>query len=165
MVAYLSCVNKLIKLLLPPDLASEKKQRMFQLSKIREFAQINKISILENPTLSDQFAKDLVKYFSGTPVDFKQEVNLDSLTSFTKAVLQTAAKIPYGETISYGQLAKKIKQPRAYRGVARALSINPIPILIPCHRIICTDGSLGGYSAASGPAFKSELLQMESRQS
>ena len=82
-----------------------------------------------------------------------------SLTPFTKAVLEETAKIPFGKTISYSELAKKIGKPAAQRAVGRALGTNPIPLLIPCHRIIAQDGTLGGFGC--GIWIKEKILSFE----
>jgi len=69
--------------------------------------------------------------------------------------------IPYGQTASYTEIARRIGRPQATRAVGRANATNPLPIIIPCHRIIAADGSLGGYSAPGGVALKTRLLQWE----
>lgn len=80
-------------------------------------------------------------------------------TTFQKRVWKELTKIPYGQTRSYSEIARKIKQPKAARAVARACAANPIPIVIPCHRVIRKDGSLGGYGG--GIARKRALLSHE----
>jgi len=87
-----------------------------------------------------RLAEDFKTFFSGKPTDFNHELDLDSLTAFTRNALQTAKQIPYGKTISYSDLAIKIGRPRAFRAVARALAANPIPLVIPCHRIVHRNG-------------------------
>jgi O-6-methylguanine DNA methyltransferase len=78
---------------------------------------------------------------------------------FQRAVLTAIQKIPFGETRSYGWVARAIGKPRASRAVGQALGANPIPIIIPCHRIIASDGSLGGYGG--GLPLKRKLLTLE----
>ena len=82
-------------------------------------------------------------------------------TDFQKSVWQTLQQIPYGETRTYQEIAKTIGHPRAYRAVANAVGANPVPIIIPCHRVVRSDGSLGGYSAGVGVATKKWLLDFE----
>lgn len=90
----------------------------------------------------------------------KFELELDLIgTEFQKRVWFEAMKIPYGETISYSQFAKKIRKENSQRAVGNALSANPVPIVIPCHRVIASDGSLGGYSG--GIKIKEFLLRLE----
>lgn len=84
---------------------------------------------------------------------------LEKLTDFQIKVLKTVLEIPLGQTRSYQWVARKINQPRAWRAVGRALNVNPWLIIIPCHRIIKADGSLGGY--AKGLKIKKRLLEQE----
>lgn len=87
------------------------------------------------------------------------ECDLDSVSPFTRRVLEAAAQIERGETRTYQWLARQIGMPRASRAVGNALGANPVPILIPCHRVVRGDGSLGGY--AFGSAMKRTLLEVE----
>jgi O-6-methylguanine DNA methyltransferase len=85
-------------------------------------------------------------------------------SDFQRQVLQLASRIPYGQVYTYGEIARKIGKPKAARAVGRALGENPIPIVIPCHRVIASNGKLGGYSGRPGQAgldLKKRLLQME----
>jgi methylated-DNA-[protein]-cysteine S-methyltransferase len=95
---------------------------------------------------------------SGVPLDWS------SLTPFQQKVLRAAARIPYGSVDTYGGLARKIGSPRSARAVGNALGRNPFPLLIPCHRVIKGDGSIGGFSARKGINLKSRLLHMEKLQ-
>ena len=92
---------------------------------------------------------------SDVPMDWS------SLTEFQQKVLRAAAQIPYGSVDTYGGLARKIGSPRSARAVGNALAQNPFPLLIPCHRIIKGDGSIGGFSAGDGISLKNKLLNME----
>jgi len=80
-------------------------------------------------------------------------------TTFQQAVWRAAMAIPYGETRSYSWIAKRIKNPKAGRAVGQALGVNPIPIIIPCHRVIDATGGLGGFSGGLG--MKKRLLALE----
>ena len=84
----------------------------------------------------------------------------EKLTKFQWKVLKVAVKIPLGETRTYKWVAEKVGSPKAVRAVGQALRRNPYPIIIPCHRVIKQDGSLGGYAGGSGKR-KAELLTME----
>ena len=84
---------------------------------------------------------------------------------FCRAVWQECARIPAGEVRSYGWIARRIGKPRAARAVGRALAANPFAPLIPCHRVIASDGSLGGYSGAGGIPAKRRRLAREARDS
>jgi methylated-DNA-[protein]-cysteine S-methyltransferase len=106
--------------------------------------------------------RQLRSYFAGKRVHFRIKLDLSSLTPFQRKVLQACAKIKYGQTISYSQLARQIGKPQAARAVGGALARNPIPIIIPCHRIIAADGTMCGFSAEQGISLKKKLLKMES---
>ncbi len=88
-------------------------------------------------------------------------MNKENLTSFQWQVLGVTATIPYGETRTYQWIAQRIGRPKAARAVGQALRINPYAPVIPCHRVIRTDGSLGGYQGKSGLAKKEFLLKIE----
>lgn len=90
-----------------------------------------------------------------------QKAKLATLTSFQQSVLAECAKIPKGKTISYGELARRIGKPKAARAVGNALAKNPLAPLIPCHRVVRSDGKVGGYSAKGGQAKKRLLLKQE----
>ena len=76
-------------------------------------------------------------------------------------MLRAAARIPYGQTTSYGEIARRLRRPQAARAVGQALGANPLPLVIPCHRVLGARGALGGYSAAHGVAVKRWLLRLE----
>jgi methylated-DNA-[protein]-cysteine S-methyltransferase len=103
--------------------------------------------------------RDLTAYFQGAPTDFAS-LTLDPRgTPFQLRVWQELRRIPCGQTISYGELARRVGNPKASRAVGQANAVNPIPLIIPCHRVIAADGSLGGYS--SGLDRKRWLLRYE----
>ncbi|MDI6888842.1 MAG: methylated-DNA--[protein]-cysteine S-methyltransferase [Methanocellales archaeon] len=103
---------------------------------------------------------DLVKYLSGGLVDFsKYDVDLQHLTPFQQAVLNEVRKIPYGKTITYAELAERVRRPNAVRAVGNALGKNPAPLVIPCHRVVAKNGP-GGFSF--GAKAKERLLNLES---
>lgn len=103
--------------------------------------------------------REIGAYFSGRLRSFSALCDLDGLPPFTRAVLKITARIPYGEIRSYRWIANKLGKPRASRAVGNALARNPIPIIIPCHRVVRSDGSLGGY--ALGLDWKKRLLELE----
>ena len=107
--------------------------------------------------------KELRSYLNGHTKIFSTPCDLRGLPAFTHAVLKAATKIPYGEVRSYGWLAQHLGNPRAARAVGNALARNPIPIIIPCHRVVRSNGNLGGY--ALGTALKKQLLKLEERHS
>jgi methylated-DNA-[protein]-cysteine S-methyltransferase len=101
----------------------------------------------------------LQRYFRGEKVDFPDELDLSSATPFQQAIWQAARKIPYGQTRSYGWLAAQAGKVSAARAVGQAMSRNPLPVIVPCHRVIAADGGLGGFSG--GLELKKSLLQLE----
>jgi methylated-DNA-[protein]-cysteine S-methyltransferase len=105
------------------------------------------------------FIKELTSYFNGSVSDFSQKIKLLAGTDFEKKVWTALKEIPFGETRTYKWVAEKTGSPAATRAVGRALSKNPVPIVIPCHRVIESDGAIGGYS--SGVNKKRRLLEME----
>ena len=117
--------------------------------------------IVHSPQHVKEAVSQLRDYFSGQREVFDLPLDLRSLTSFQRNVLTTIQEIPVGETISYGGLARRIGKPGSARAVGRALGSNPIPIVIPCHRVLAADGSLGGYSGRGGVSTKQALLELE----
>jgi methylated-DNA-[protein]-cysteine S-methyltransferase len=103
--------------------------------------------------------KELKEYFKNGREEFTQKIEFTRGTEFDRKVWLALKEIPYGETRTYKWLAEKIGKPNASRAVGRALSRNPIPIILPCHRVIESDGSIGGYS--SGGDIKRRLLEIE----
>lgn len=99
------------------------------------------------------------KYFEGERVDFDVDIILPFSSSFTKNVLAETRRIPYGEIRTYGWLAERIGCKKAARAVGQALKRNPIPLVIPCHRVIGRDGHIRGFS--SGIHIKRRLLEIE----
>jgi methylated-DNA-[protein]-cysteine S-methyltransferase len=116
----------------------------------------------ENAARSDRYFTDIVQqldeYFAGKRQEFDVQLDLEG-TSFQKSVWQELYKIPFGTVISYKELARRIGKPAACRAVGTANGRNPISIIIPCHRVIAADGSLGGYGW--GLECKRQLLQLE----
>jgi methylated-DNA-[protein]-cysteine S-methyltransferase len=105
--------------------------------------------------------EQLRAYFSGARMNFDLPVDLSSLTAFQRAVLDTACRIAPGQVWTYFQVAREMGRPKSSRPVGQALAHNPVPIVIPCHRVIASDGSLGGYSGGSGLRAKRWLLHLE----
>ena len=99
-------------------------------------------------------------YLLGQRREFRLSIDWDCIASpFQKKVLKALRQVPFGEVISYGDLAKRIGQPGAARAVGTALAHNPIPLVLPCHRVVRRDGSLGGFSG--GLDIKERLLTLE----
>lgn len=116
-----------------------------------------------NATLSPHLFDDLIErlriYFAGHKITFSDKLDLSGATPFQRQVWEITRLIPYGETRSYTWVAEQIKQPGAVRAVGQALSRNPLPIIVPCHRVLTINGKLGGYSG--GVEMKRYLLWLE----
>ena len=103
----------------------------------------------------------LQKYFNGERVSFDLPVDRSGFTLFQSEVYEAVARIPRGKVKSYGEIALQIGRPRSARGVGAAMAYNPLPIIIPCHRVVGASGALTGYSGPGGVMSKKWLLLME----
>ncbi len=103
--------------------------------------------------------KELRAYFAGRLKTFAARYDISELPRFTQAVLELTAQVPYGEVRSYAWVARALGKPNAARAVGNALARNPVPVIIPCHRIVRTDGTIGGFALGSG--WKKRLLDLE----
>jgi methylated-DNA-[protein]-cysteine S-methyltransferase len=107
--------------------------------------------------------QQICSYFEGNCVNFNSSVRLglETFTPFTQAVLRACRKIEFGQTTTYGQLAQQAGRPKAARAIGQVMANNPMPLIIPCHRIIRSDGQCGGFSASGGIKVKQRLLKLE----
>jgi len=102
------------------------------------------------------------KHLQGEMQDFRGvAVDLGGVTPFFRQVYEATREIPPGQTRTYGEIAKAVGQPAAAQEVGQAMAKNPVPILVPCHRVSAAGGKLGGFSAPGGPATKAKLLALE----
>jgi len=116
----------------------------------------------DNKNLFKDLQSQIIAYFEGSPVNFnKIHLSLDHYSSFSRKVLSVCQDVTYGKTTTYAQLAKKADSPLAARAIGGAMAKNPMPLIIPCHRVLRTDGQLGGFSAPGGLATKQKLLNHE----
>ncbi len=129
-------------------------------SVLADLAQRVSPRVLRSPARLDDVARELDQYFDGRQDTFNLLLDLRLATGFRRDVLRRLADIPYGSIASYASVAAAAGHPNAARAVGSACRLNPLPIVIPCHRVVRTDGSLGGY--AGGPQAKRLLLQLES---
>lgn len=104
-------------------------------------------------------------YFEGTCVNFGRDIPivLDGFGPFARRVLWACRNVRYGKTISYGGLAERIGRAGAARAVGNILAKNPLPLIIPCHRVTCANGKPGGFSVAGGLKLKKRLLELEKK--
>ena len=112
-----------------------------------------------SPDLFDGLIERFKAYFSGKKTVFTDRLDLSAATPFQRKVWEHTKLIPYGETRSYAWVAEQIDKPRAARAVGQALGKNPLPIIIPCHRVLTSDGRLGGFTG--GVEAKQRLLNLE----
>ena len=115
--------------------------------------------VLRSASSVDQTHRQLDEYFAGDRSSFELDVDLHGAAPFAQQVLGELARVPYGRTTTYGTLAAKVGAPRAARAVGTVMNRNPIPIVLPCHRVVGANGSLTGY--AGGLDVKERLLRLE----
>ncbi|WP_425359395.1 methylated-DNA--[protein]-cysteine S-methyltransferase [Arthrobacter celericrescens] len=115
--------------------------------------------ILEAPSRLDTTARELEEYFAGTRRSFDVPLDFALSRGFRLSVLEHLPHIAYGSTESYADVAKAAGSPKAVRAVGSACATNPLPVVVPCHRVVRSDGSFGGY--LGGPEAKRTLLALE----
>ena len=108
----------------------------------------------------DSAIKWITDYFAGSEADFSGKLDLSG-TEFQRAVWSEISKIKHGRTLTYGEIAQKIGRPKASRAVGAAVGANPIPLIVPCHRVMGTGGKITGYSGGDGIPTKRKLLKLE----
>jgi methylated-DNA-[protein]-cysteine S-methyltransferase len=116
--------------------------------------------VLRAPERTDAVRRELAAYFTHRRRAFETPLDWSLVRGFARGVLRATAGVPYGEVTTYSAMASAAGSPRAYRAAGNALGSNPIPIVVPCHRVLHADGSLGGY--AGGLDRKRFLLELES---
>ena len=144
-----------LKILVLPE---ERKEDV--LVKIKKELKCN--NLIEEKEGWENLIKDIKKYFIGNKVDFSNwQLDLNEYTDFQRSILQTVKKIPYGKIQTYKKVAETANYPKAYRAVGNTMRNNPIPLIIPCHRVIKSDGTLGGFSGKEGIALKKRMIDLE----
>jgi len=126
---------------------------------LERLARIAGPRVLRSPRSVDGARRELDQYFEGRRRTFDLSLDLRALPPFTLSVLDQLARVPYGETTTYGALARRVGHPRAARAVGTVMNRNRIPIVLPCHRIVGSSGDLVGYGG--GLARKEQLLRLE----
>jgi len=116
--------------------------------------------ILTAPRRTDPVARQLDEYFAGRRRRFDLELDLRLARGFRRQVLDQLRMVDFGHTVSYGELARAAGNPRAVRAAGSACATNPVPLVVPCHRVVRSDGSIGQYRG--GPEAKRTLLALES---
>jgi methylated-DNA-[protein]-cysteine S-methyltransferase len=120
-----------------------------------------KIPVEQNQKMIQPYAKELGEYLKGKRRDFTFAIDWDTLKPFQLKALKAVYAIPYGKTQTYADIAMQIGHPNAYRAVGSANAANPMPLVIPCHRVIGKDGKLHGYGGGDGLPTKEWLLKLE----
>lgn len=115
--------------------------------------------ILRSPKRLDAVARELDEYFAGRRTEFDLPLDYSLSSGFRQLVQRQLPRIPYGNTQSYTEVARVVGNPKAVRAVGSACATNPLPVIVPCHRVIRSDGSLGGY--IGGLDAKAALLSLE----
>jgi len=126
---------------------------------VEELAIMLSPRVLEAPARLDDVRRELDEYFDGRRRRFDLRLDMSLTHGFTKKVLQATARIPFGSVSTYRDVARRAGNDRAYRAAGNALGSNPIPIVVPCHRVLHSDGGLGGYGG--GLDVKRFLLRLE----
>lgn len=130
-------------------------------ARLREAIRGDHPNAREDAAGAAELAEALRSFFEGERVRFETIYDWGDASAFDVAVWKACARLGYGRTVSYGDLAERVGRPRAARAVGAAMGRNPRPIVVPCHRVTRSDGSLGGYSGPGGTEFKQRLLAME----
>jgi methylated-DNA-[protein]-cysteine S-methyltransferase len=129
-------------------------------------AEFPNISSKNIPEWLNDLEEDVKSYFKtgkSIPPTVEKYFDWNQFSDFQKKVLKNTFKIPHGKTLHYGDLAHNIKSPKASRAVGTALAKNPLPLLIPCHRVLPKQNGMGGFSAFGGNKTKAYLLNLESK--
>jgi methylated-DNA-[protein]-cysteine S-methyltransferase len=117
--------------------------------------------VLEAPERLDEIRRELDEYFEGRRQDFSVPIDWSLTRGFGRGVLRATARIPFGEVKTYAEMAQAAGSPRAVRAAGNALGANPMPVVVPCHRVVRTGGGFGGYTG--GLERKEFLLRLEGR--
>jgi len=116
---------------------------------------------VEDASILPRFRQNVASYYRGKCVRFSVRVDLTDQPPYRRAVLEACRRIDFGKTASYTDLARATNNPRAARAVGSAMANNPLPLVIPCHRVLRSDGTLGGFSSPKGIREKLRMLELE----
>lgn len=133
-----------------------------QVAFIERLDRLSNHQISEGSTRTAGVLQQVREYLQGERQTFDFPIDWGVLTPFQEQVLRATCAIPYGGVATYGEIARQVGKPSAARAVGRAEATNPMPLVIPCHRVIGADGGLHGYGAGEGLKTKAWLLQLES---
>jgi len=133
--------------------------RQSEASFVAELRRRLRAPVERSSSRTSEIVHQLRAYFAGTRRTFDVPIDLRHITPFQRRVLQATAEIPVGQVVSYHDIARRVGRPRGSRAVGQALGRNPVPIVIPCHRVVASGGSIGGYGG--GLRIKRKLLRLE----
>ncbi|MFQ5942289.1 MAG: methylated-DNA--[protein]-cysteine S-methyltransferase [Anaerolineales bacterium] len=128
---------------------------------VRELEARHGVTAIRSMERVSETMSQILQYLSGDRRSFELDIDLRDSTEFQRKVLEAAVAVPPGYVATYGEIAFRIGKPQSSRAVGQALARNPIPIIVPCHRVVAADGSLTGYSGAGGIETKAHLLRLE----
>jgi len=154
-------VGALLLAATPAGLVRIAYQRQGHDAALRELADVVSPRVLHAPARLDPASRQLDEYFAGTRTAFQLPLDFRLSRGFRRTVLDRLTDIGFGRTESYAQVAAAAGSPKAVRAVGTACATNPLPVVVPCHRVVRSDGTVGGY--AGGPEAKRALLDLESR--
>ena len=154
-----SPLGKLIVAVTPRGLVRIAYEREAEEEVLRELAEGVSPRVLRAPQRTDVARRELEGYFAGTRRAFDLPIDWTLVHGFALGVLRATARVPFGHVATYGEMAASAGSPRAARAAGNALHINPIPIVVPCHRIVPASGGIGGYGG--GEDRKKFLLELE----
>lgn len=129
---------------------------------VQKLAAPARVQIILDEDKTEHALLQIAEFLNGERREFDIPINWSVMTPFQAQALRLTYAIPYGQTLTYGEIAAQIGNPRAARAVGRAQATNPMPLVIPCHRVLGADGKLHGYGAANGIESKAWLLELES---
>jgi len=154
-----SPLGKLIVAVTPRGLVRIAYEREAEEDVLQELAEGVSPRVLRAPERTDSARRELEGYFAGTLRRFDLPIDWSLVHGFAVGVLKATARVPFGRVATYGEMAASAGSPRAARAAGNALHINPIPIVVPCHRIVPASGGIGGYGG--GEDRKRFLLDLE----
>jgi methylated-DNA-[protein]-cysteine S-methyltransferase len=128
---------------------------------VRQTEKLSGAHLVPSDEVIKEIAAQLESYLEGKSIEIDYPVDLSTVSKFQRQVLQAVSKVQRGQIITYGEIARIVGKPKASQAVGQALRWNPVPIVIPCHRVVSADGTLGGYGGRMGSERKIKLLKLE----